>query len=257
MSEPQTVNIPYYLRPKEIETLVRIGRDNDGGYLVDKRSITSSDVLLGFGINDDWSFEECFIRENKVPVFAFDATISERIFLKNIFKSIHRIYKPRLLLNRLRTFLGYKTFFKGTNKHIKKFVGMDYEPNYVSLSTITRSIISSKAKNIFLKIDIEGWEYRILEELVDLSDKIIGLVIEFHDIDLHLGKIENFVRRFPLNICHVHCNNFSPITEKGLPLVIELTFTRFGVVDTFAQDFPNKIDMPNNPKRDDYSISFG
>ena len=40
--------------------LVRIGRNNDGGYLVSKSDIEKSDVLIGLGINDDWSFERNF-----------------------------------------------------------------------------------------------------------------------------------------------------------------------------------------------------
>ena len=45
--------LPLFLRPKTISELVRLGRDNDGGYLVDKRSITASEIMLGFGIKDD------------------------------------------------------------------------------------------------------------------------------------------------------------------------------------------------------------
>ena len=36
-------------------------------------------------------------------------------------------------------------------------------------------------KPIFLKIDIEGWEYRLLKDLITYSEVIEGLVIEFHD----------------------------------------------------------------------------
>jgi len=38
-------------------------------------------------------------------------------------------------------------------------------------------------------MDIEGGEYRILDNLIKHQDKICGIVIEFHDIDLHLEKI--------------------------------------------------------------------
>ena len=45
---------------KAASDLVRIGRNNDGGYLVSKSDIEKSDVLIGLGINDDWSFERNF-----------------------------------------------------------------------------------------------------------------------------------------------------------------------------------------------------
>ena len=40
--------------------LIRIGRENDGGYLVSRSDIDHSDVLIGLAINDDWSFEKEF-----------------------------------------------------------------------------------------------------------------------------------------------------------------------------------------------------
>ena len=74
--------LPLFLRPIKGADLVRIGRDNDGGYLVDKRSIISSEFLLGFGIYDDWSFEKDFIKYVDVPVVAFDASVGQKIFFK-------------------------------------------------------------------------------------------------------------------------------------------------------------------------------
>ena len=62
--------LPLFLRPLKGAELVRMGRDNDGGYLVDKRSIISSEFLLSFGIYDDWSFEKDFKKFVNVPVVA-------------------------------------------------------------------------------------------------------------------------------------------------------------------------------------------
>ena len=53
--------IPKRLIPKYRYDLIRLGKDNDGGYLVDKNSIYRSDFLLSFGISNDCSFEDDFI----------------------------------------------------------------------------------------------------------------------------------------------------------------------------------------------------
>ena len=37
-------------------SLIRLGKKNDGGYLVSKNDIDKSDLLLSLGIYDDWSF---------------------------------------------------------------------------------------------------------------------------------------------------------------------------------------------------------
>ncbi len=256
MSAYQNITLPDFLHPGDIDTLARVGRNNDGGYLVDRRSINASEVLMGFGVNDDWSFEKQFTEEHEIPIYVFDATVSQRIFFKKIFFALPRIDNPRILMSRLRTYWRYISFFKGANRHIEKNVGMDAEPDYVSVSTIRKNILPSESKNIFLKIDIEGWEYRILDELLEMSELITGLVIEFHDVDLHMHKIEHFVSNFSLNLCHAHGNNYALISEQGTPLVIELTFTKFKVKDALAAHFPNEIDMPNNPHTKEYVLSF-
>ena len=50
--------------------------------------------------------------------------------------------------------------------------------------------------NILLKIDIEGDELKILDEINHNFDKINLLIIEFHDLDLqkNFEKVENFIK---------------------------------------------------------------
>ena len=45
--------------------LIRIGRNHDGGYLIAKVDIEKSDLLISFGISDDWSFERDFVKNKK------------------------------------------------------------------------------------------------------------------------------------------------------------------------------------------------
>ena len=57
--------LPNLFSIKQATDLIRIGRDYDGGYLVSKSDIEKTDVLIGLGINDDWSFEEDFLSQKK------------------------------------------------------------------------------------------------------------------------------------------------------------------------------------------------
>jgi hypothetical protein len=45
----------------------------------------------------------------------------------------------------------------------------------------------TNSKNIFLKIDIEGSEYLFLQDIIANEERITGMVIELHDVDIHLN----------------------------------------------------------------------
>ena len=112
-------------------------------------------------------------------------------------------------------------------------------------------------KNIQFKIDIEGSEYRILEDLIKIRNKISGIVIEFHDIDIHVEKIKNFIRKINLTLVHIHPNNYSEVDNYGNPTSIELTFEKNPVIKN--QDkikLPNPLDQKCNPKKKEYILRF-
>jgi len=50
------INFEKFLSPKKKYNLIRLGRNFDGGYLVDKQSIKQTKTFISLGINDDWSF---------------------------------------------------------------------------------------------------------------------------------------------------------------------------------------------------------
>jgi Methyltransferase FkbM domain len=248
------VKLPLFLVPFNCNTLIRIGRENDGGYLLNSEDLHITNLLLSFGINDDWSFEEQFLKRKDVPLKAYDASISLRKFAKNFKRSI-----PFALKSTARYWQvvrSYKAFFRGSRVHIKKFVGMDFEPMHISLKSIFAEQDQNSDGKVFLKIDIEGSEYRLLNDLLLHSDRIAGAVIEFHDVDLHLHRIEDFIKRAPLKLVNTHCNNFVPVTEAGLPLVIECCFSS-SIVGSKLQrvlHLPHKLDQPNNKTQADYRV---
>ena len=51
-----------------------------------------------------------------------------------------------------------------------------------------------------------------------------GLVIEFHDIDLHIEKIKNFINSFNLTLTHVHPNNYGAVDSKWKPHCYRVNF---------------------------------
>ena len=57
--------LPKFLKPHHVKLshLIRIGPKTDGGYVLDKRIINKTKILITCGLNDDWEFEKSFLQK--------------------------------------------------------------------------------------------------------------------------------------------------------------------------------------------------
>jgi hypothetical protein len=267
------------LYPVALDDLVRIGRNYDGGYVLSKRQVEQTKTLFSFGINDDWSFEEDFLKQHKVALFAYDASVSIEIFKKSRLHHLTLALGNFICFNFVETrkragsWLGLnktiKTFssFFDARKHrffFKKFVGTQDNEIYSRLDTILNDYISQQDVedlSIFLKMDVEKYEYLTLDQLPPFFDKINGLCVEFHQLDVLGDKFEKIIDLFSpqFAIAHIHGNNYgSLIPGTNLPETLEVTFinrTLLTSENLSTQDYPIPgLDFPCNQKASDYSI---
>jgi hypothetical protein len=253
-------NLPMSLTYKTSTDLIRVGSKYDGGYLVSQSDIDASDILIGLGINDDWRFEEHFKSLHDVEVFAYDGSVGKSYFFRKMVKAALRFYSPGRFLSALKTLIRYTQFFgRAGVSHIEKYVGFDsagippWEERYVTLQSIFDSFPS---ENMFLKIDVEGAEYQFLDTLIKNQERLTGLVIEFHDCDLQLERIEKFKEAIHLKLVHIHANNNATIHKQtSLPTVLEFTFSR-NSQNQEEPTFPHALDMPNRSNRPEIMLSF-
>ena len=239
---------PKILKPKYNYDLIRIGRDNDGGYLVEKKSLQNTECLISLGINDDWSFEEEFLKKKNIIIKCFDDVLDEKFLLKRIIIQFISFFEKRnfgLLKNSISNYFSFL--------RIKKKI--QFNKKRISYNDLIK-ILNQETNNIFLKIDIEGHEYRILDDLLINQNKIIGLVIEFHDCDLHLEKITKFLSLFNLTLVHIHGNNFAQTDLNDDIVVLELTFSKNPTQVNDICVLPNKLDMPNCHYKNEVILNF-
>lgn len=250
------------LTPNPPQDLIRIGGKNDGGYVVSKSVILDSTCLLSLGISYDVNFEYDFSNYSdlKKPIYMYDKStkpyslkyLISRLLLSLKFKS------PNPLLAYVKFFFKMHTLILSRSILYKEHVSNAYGVKQITFSQVLKRI--PFYNDIFLKIDIEGSEYQILDNIVENIEKFSALIIEFHDIEKHLELILSFIDLLSFSglfLDHLHANNFGGIGKTGLPNVLELSFSRSKEIRSTVRKLPiDSLDSPNSPVRQDFEISF-
>ena len=206
------------------KNLIRVGPNTDGGYVIDKRVIKKIKTLITCGLNDDWEFEKEFLKINPdCKILAYDHTVNKKFWGNRFKKDLISFFllkklSPRKILDIFK-YIDYINFFKKNNKHyIKKVVLKSKNKKEISIKKILKN-----KKNILLKIDIEGDEYKVLEPIKKNFQHIYLLIIEFHNIHKNISKIKKFLVKSKLKLIHIHGNNYSGTNKNKDPNVIEMT----------------------------------
>ena len=249
--------------PVACESLVRVGSANDGGYVVPLNAIHSADALLSFGLSHDWTFERDFKNRNpRAIIHCYDHTVMVLSAFQYSMGQLAR-FLLRFDLRYLRrafAWLDYMAFFRGDKIHFRQRIWHNRENNSVTVADTFRRLPGAQ---VFVKIDIEGSEYRILDDLLDHSENILAFVIEFHDVDIVterfnalIGKIKN-----DFFIVHIHGNNLGGLTPFNFPIAPEITFLNKRFFSAAPPPSRSKypvpgLDSPNYPGFPDIAFEF-
>lgn len=206
---------------------VRIGRDGDGGYVMLDR-LRPEQPVLSYGVGPDISFDLDLAKRGH-PVFMFDHTVD-----------------------------GPPTALPPNALFTREGVAAEPQPEK-QLDTVESHIRRHGLlgrRDVILKMDIEGPEWRILSSLPeDLLDVFEQMVVEFHWLNglgnRHLATmVGNCLERLngQFTLCHVHANNhinFRLVEGIIVPPVLEATYVRSDLVSRI----PNRTLYPTEHDR--------
>lgn len=207
----------------------RIGQDNDGGYVICDIPGLDYEMLIAGGVDNNVAFEEHFCNLYKNAIcFAYDGTV-EGVETKN--ENI--------------------TFIKQNISHDGKN------------GTTNLHNLFENSSNIFVKMDIEGWEIPwILSLNEEKFSKISQIVMEFHRPFDEMGG--EALRRLSLffNLVHFHPNNCCGCRlHKGvvIPNVFECTFVNkkhfMSPCSLNTDPIPSPLDMQNLDYHDEIHLN--
>lgn len=251
----KTITLPKTLEPTGDFPLIRLGSPRDGGYLIDKRLLSND--LLSFGISSDWQFEKdwkhCSTRDCKIV--AFDGSIGAIKFLTTALASSFRLHKLNLVKRNWFVLYDYFRFLKRQTVFERRFV--------------TREVIDKRHETfsnalgqyglehpVFLKMDIEGSEYDLLDVILEHQKSIAGIAIEFHDPLTNIKSITDFVTDLDMNITNVHINNCLPKdNNNSIEPSIEISLTNKPISGLY-QGHPHPLETDNDISCEALEICF-
>jgi hypothetical protein len=256
----------------KLNDLTRVGRNYDGGYVLSDQLLKKSSALLSFGINDDWSFEEDFCEKAGKPCYGFDFSIHEDIFRKRGWEQVKYFFgdiikrrtidwgrwgeaKKHFALSK-----SFHDFFKGDHVFLSYGIDKTTHGEFKKLDDILNENLSGK-EDIFLKADIEGYEYEIVQDVVSNASRFCGLAFEVHLIHSKRKEFEGFMDclQQEFYVYHIHANNYGSIQKMdSFPDAIEISCIRKDMVDhpVFYEGLSHlpieNLDYPNNPSAPDF-----
>ena len=222
-----------YLRDVEGGTLVRIGREHDGGYLM-LDEFRPGMIAYSFGISDDISWDRA-MAERGIACFMYDHTID----------SLPEEHK----------------LFHWSREGI---CGSEHLEHCRTLESFIKSNGHEGRNDLILKMDVEGAEWDAIAA-TDSSTlaQFSQIVFELHDVYsavLH-NKICTVLSK--LNETHqpvyVHGNNWADYERAGdlvMPWALEVLYVRKND-HTFRESshfYPLEQDMPNKANRRDIRL---
>jgi hypothetical protein len=274
-------------RPKLLGDLIRVGAECDGGYVVNERSVLHSQYLMSFGINDDWSFELDFLkRKPDVKVFGFDYSVSKSVFRSRMLNALNEILSVKFALlicsfnwsgvrRKLSNLKRWTKTYSGFSQFVAKKNVRFYARGVSNQSTATFSTFAEAFQSIsshevaensvFVKLDIEQSEFRVLPDLLKLERYINGLAIEFHDLDILWTQFVELMEQLKqhFEITHIHGNNYGGlIPNSEIPRVLEITFAKKDLISEEHSSCEGVaypilgLDCPNNRLEKDYPLVF-
>jgi hypothetical protein len=252
------------VRPVVCKSLARIGSANDGGYVVPLNAVKASDALLSFGLSHDWTFERDFKNNNpRAIVHCYDHTVTVLSALQYSIGQLAR-FLLRLDIRYLRrafAWIDYMFFFRGDKIHFRQRIWRDRD--HISVTVADAFGRLPAGCQVFVKIDIEGSEYRILDDLLAYSRNIVALAIEFHDVDIVTERFNALVEKIKRDfyVVHIHGNNLGGLTPFNFPMAPEMTFLNKRFFS--AEPPPSRLkypvqglDSPNYPGFPEIAFEF-
>jgi hypothetical protein len=163
---------------------------------------------------------------------------------------------------------GFARFMSSRNVRFhSKGVSNAASAKFFTLNEIFGLISSPNLQEhcVFIKMDIEQSEFRVLPDLANYFRFLTGMVVEFHDLDILWSKFVDLMNQLTGSfvVAHLHANNFCDLIPKSkTPKLLEVTLLHRDLVRPDEQGIHTEVypiaglDQPNDHEKEDYVLEL-
>jgi hypothetical protein len=185
----------------------------------------------------------------------------KRFNLKNF--NLKALLYRFILLNRY-----FRDFILSGNIHIQKKITLNggleksfSDLNEISVTEVFKKFANSLDIKVILKVDIEGDEFDIIDQVLNHENQITIFIVEFHDITEKQDEMKKNLDKLKsvFTLIHSHVNNYGTLNSFGIPQMCEFTFINkvYFIGDVKIDKLPRQgLDYATTPFRDDYNLIF-
>ena len=179
--------------------------DPGAGFFVCEEKLTNSSIVYSFGVGENISFDSELIKKYGLMVYGFDPTPKSIKYINDHPKQENYIFLPY----GLSTIDGYITFYlpEDSRKVSGTFYNRwKYNENVIHPIEVPVKKFSSIVKEFnhsridILKMDIEGAEYDIIDDILNSNIRIDQILVELHHRfpGISVEKTKKFVEKMNL-----------------------------------------------------------
>jgi FkbM family methyltransferase len=195
-----------------------------GGWVVDLSLIPEQSTIISAGIGEDISFDTALISRRGCNIIGVDPTPKSHAYIEN-YAGLNNFTLIKRALDNVPDDLIM--MYKNTNPN---YVSESFLPNHSSVSqleyyyaeTVTLSELFEQYEDVsVLKMDIEGSEYKVLQNLQAVPKSIRQMCVEFHHFctDYTMEDTQKAIE-------HLHSLGFEKYVQNKPNAWAELTFMR-------------------------------
>lgn len=214
--------------------MIRIGYPHDGGYLI-PNALEGIRYAFSPGVSGMIEVEDQLV-DKGMECFLLDGSVDAPPF-----KHPESIHFEKMNLTRSDSATSF------------------------SIDTWKQRSIGDYKGDLFLQMDIEGFEFEVLDSASEETLKQFRImVVEFHEMHIcvngtWLSMFDKLCEHF--HVVHIHPNNFKIqntfVEDLVIPNTMEITFMNKSALPENplpADTFPHPLDTKNDPNQDRYDL---